>query len=403
MGIVVLILSGYWFNRRIRGESTGNRRMMWRAVFLYFVFSLILNWYLRDVYGWKYGIPGSDLQKYFEGAQALVNGSSFSDLIRISSSFEVTPLHLGYLAYISFIAITALSPVIFTMEISLQILYLVQAFVAIAAALNIADFFCKSDEDFRLRNRILWMLLLCTSVMQMHALLMRDIWILFFITCLMHECQKKNSSIVRCLVFAAISFLLRYYTLAVTIPILMAYKFKKKKSAAVVSLVAFAVFFVGQAYIDRAASIVGIGWSYHYSFDLYSLAAYILFPSPFSQAYNVQHMNTSYHAVFGGNTEWIYYMLSCWNVYVFPISAYGIYRSIRDGEGVDATLWGMMIINMAMLMCLFYNSSSPRHKLLIVIGIAYFFKKGFEATNSLLKVIYFFSVTIGLIGIFALA
>ena len=129
-----------------------------------------------------------------------------------------------------------------------------------------------------------------------------------------------------------------------------------------------------------------------------------MFPSPFNQAYNVQHLNMGFHAIFGGNTEWIYYLLSCWNVFVFPISFYGIYRSIRDGEAEDAALWGMIIVNIAMMMCLFYNAvSSPRHKLLIVISLAYFFKKGIESVRPILRVIYFFAVALGLIGIFAIA
>ena len=129
-----------------------------------------------------------------------------------------------------------------------------------------------------------------------------------------------------------------------------------------------------------------------------------MFPSPISQAYNVQHMNFGVHAKFGGNTEWIYYLLSCWNVFVFPISFLGIYRSIKDGEAEDAALWGMIIVNIGMLMCLFYNAtSSPRHKLLIVISIAYFFKKGIENMRPIMRVIYFFMVVLGLIGIFALA
>ena len=117
MGILILFLSGYLFNRRIRNEDNRNHMMIWGAVALYFAFSLFLNWYLRVVYGWPHGIPGSDLQRYFNGAEALKNGASISDLVLIDASYEISFSHLGYIAYVIFIAITALSPVVFTLEI----------------------------------------------------------------------------------------------------------------------------------------------------------------------------------------------------------------------------------------------------------------------------------------------
>lgn len=402
MGILVLLVSEYLFNKRIENEKKQDRIMIWGAVLLYFVFSLFLNWYLREVYGWAHGIPGSDLQQYFEGAQALKEGARLSELVRISSSFEVSIAHIGYLAYIVFIAVIAMTPVIFNLEISLQIIYCVQAFAAIAAALNIADFF-NDYEDTRVRNRILWILLLCASILQASAILMRDIWILFFISCLLRECKKTDCSLVKCIFFIALSFVFRYYTLAITLPILLGYKFNKKKTATIALLGVFVAFFVGQELINTIARMVGIGWMFDFHFDLYSMASYIMFPSPISQAYNVQHLNTGFHAIFGGNTEWIYYLLSCWNVFVFPVSAYGIYRSVRDHELEDAALWGMIIVNIAMLMCLFYDAvSSPRHKLLIVFGIAYFYKKGSEAMSQIMRVAFFFMVLFGLIVLFAL-
>jgi hypothetical protein len=408
MGIVILLFSGYLFNKRIQYEKVKDRLMIWGAVFLYFAFSVFLNWYLREVFGWAHGIPGSDLQRYFNGAVALKKGTSISNLVLIDSAYELSFTHLGYIAYVVFVAVTAFSPVIFTLEISLQILYCVQALVAITASLNIADFFVNTEDEngFRntkLRNTVLWAILLCTSVMQMSALLMRDIWILFIISCLLIECKKEKGSIIPSIILIIICTASRYYTLVITIPIFLGYRFNKKKIAAIASLVVFAAFFVGQGYIDYFARIVGIRWAYHYSFDFFSLLSYVMFPNPINQAYNVQHMNTGIHAIFGGNTEWVYYLLSCWNVFVFPISIYGIYRSVRDREGEDAALWGMIIINIGMVMCLFYDAvSSPRHKLLIVISLAYFFKKGIEGLRPLYKVAYLFLVIIGLIMIFAI-
>ena len=400
MGIVVLCFSGALFNKRIKDEEARNRSMIWSAVLLYFIFSLILNWYLRDILGWAHGVPGSDLQKYYDGARLLSQGGRFSDLVNISNTFEVSFSHIGYISYVLFIAITAMTPVIITTEISLQILYCVQGFVAVVSCLNIADFFANKDET-RIRNKVFWMLLLCASVLQMSAILMRDIWIVFFISCLMHECKNDNNTI-KCISLIVVCFLFRTYSVAITIPVLVGYKYNRKKLAAVVSLVVFSAFFIGQDLINVLARMIGVGWMYSFHFDLPSLLTYIMFPNPITQAHSVQHLNTGFHALFGGNTEWIYYMLSCWNVYVFPVCIYGIYRSIKDGESDNAALWGMIVINISMLMCLFYrNVSSPRYKLLIIFGIAYFYKKGTTAMSPIVRLIYFFCILSGLIVVLA--
>lgn len=399
MGIVVLAFALILFKKRIQKETARNQIMLLGVCILYFAFSIFLNWYLKYIYGWEYGIPGSDLRVYFDGAVALKEGNSISYLAKISDSFELSIMHLGYIAYVLYIAITALTPVIITVEFSLQILYCVQCIVAITAALNVADFFCSIDgSNVTVRNRILWMLLLCASVFQMPCLLMRDIWIFFFISLLMMECVRKSGSHIKCIIYIFVCFATRYYTLAITLPIYIAYKLRKKKIAAIGSLAIFAAFFVGQGYISKLAQIVGIRWVFNFHFDLYSLAAFIMFPSPLSQTYNVQHLNMSYHAIFGGNTEWIYYLLSCWNLYVFPMAIYGAIKCLRKERVGDLAVWGMIVVNIAMLVCLFYGgSTSPRHKLLIVISLAFLYKEGSKELSTIERLLFAFAVTIGII------
>lgn len=399
MGIAVLGCALLLFKRRIKDETAYNQLMLCGMLFLYCLFSLFLNWYLGDVYGWEYGIPGSDLRMYYDGAVALNQGASFSQLAKISDSFELSLTHLGYIAYVIFIAITALTPVIFTIKISLQILYCVQCIAAITATLNIADFFCS---NYHIRNRVLWMLVLCASVFQMPCLLMRDIWIFFFISKLMRECKEGQGpcSQVKCWLYIFVCFVTRYYTLAITLPIYVAYKLERKKEAIIGSFAVFAAFFLGQTYISRIAQIVGIKWAFDFHFDLISIVSFILFPSPFSQAHNIQHLNLSYHAIFGGNTEWIYYLLSCWNLYVIPLSVYGATKCLKQKKIADLALWGMIILNIAMLMCLFYGgTSSPRHKLLIVISLAFLYKEGIEKMDVLKRALYFWAISLLIIGI----
>lgn len=403
MGIVILLLSAFLFNRRIKRESAKNRIMIWCAVILYFGISLFINWYFRQVYRWDYGVPGSDLQNYFRAAQALKEGASISDLANINYAFDTSFLHIGYIAYIVFISITVLTPVIVSIDVSLQILYCVQIFVGITAVLNISDFFTDYEEN-HIRNRMFWMLSLCASMWQMSSILMRDIWVIWLISILMNECKRKYSSLFKCIAISLACFAFRSYTIIITAPIILGYKYNKKKLTAFGLLGAFMVFFVGQGLIDSIARIVGIRYGYEYHFTPHMIISWILFPSPISQAYNIQHMNLGYHANFGGNTEWIYYLLSCWNVFVLPVCVYGGYRGVKDGKGEEVFMWGMIMLNIAMLVCLFFGAvSSPRHKLLIIISIAYFFKKGYEAMRPKIRVLYLFLVTLVLVGIFAIA
>lgn len=400
MGVVVLIFALLLFRERIKYETKSNQLMLWGVIFVYFIFSLFLNWYLRDIYGWEYGIPGSDLRMYYDGAVALNQGEPISSLVKINDSFDVSLVHLGYIIYIIFIVITALTPVLFTVEMSLTVLYCIQSVAAITAALNIADFFCNEKGSNNVRNKVLWMLLLCASVFQMQCLLMRDIWILFFISALMQECKKEKGSTIKCYIYIFICFITRYYTLVITLPIYIAYKLGRKKIAAFGSLFVFAAFFVGQRYISEVAQIVGIKWAFDFHFDLFSIAAFIMFPSPLNQAHSVQHLNFGYHAFFGGNTEWIYYLLSCWNLYVFPISIYGAIKCLKKEKIGELALWGMIILNIAMLMCLFFGgTSSPRHKLLIVISLAFLYKEGIEKMDVLKRALYFLVISLLIIGI----
>lgn len=400
MGIFVLGYCCFLFKKRIARETQKNKLMLISALGGYFAFSLFLNWFMRNIYKWEYGIPGSDLQMYFEGAKALKRGVGITNLASVNESFSISLTHLGYIAFIILISSVVMTPVIFNMEFSLQILYCIQAIVGITSVLNIADFFDDSKEK-KIRNKLLWMLLLCAPVFQMSALLMRDIWILFFISCLLLETKKEKCSRLKCYIYMFICFVTRYYTLAITIPIYLAFKCKKKKLAVVLSTLVFATFFLGQGYISSVAQMVGIKWEFGFHFDLYSLFSYIMFPSPISQAYNVQHMSLGYHAMFGGNTEWIYYLLSCWNVFVFPVVGYGVCKSIKKGNAIDVFFWGIIVINIAMLMCLFYNAtSSPRHKLLIIVSLAYFFREGIQETKKITRVIYAIIILLMLLVVF---
>ena len=152
---------------------------------------------------------------------------------------------------------------------------------------------------------------------------------------------------------------------------------------------------MSQPLIDYFAKIFFVFWEYSYNFDIVEMVKYIFFPNIVSQSYNVMHMKNTYHAIFEGNTEWIYFMLSCWNVYIMPLAILGGVQCIRKKQFKQIGLWGVIFINIAMLYGVFYGSvSEPRHKLMIIYPLAFLVSVGIEEMSQRRRVLYFIFVTL---------
>ena len=401
MGILIFIFAAVLFWRRISKTDRKTSLILLFSLVGYIAFSLILNMYLEYQLGWEYGVSGVDLSAYFECAQAIQDGTKLKELADINFRFELRFSNIGYIAYAYFLYLVSFAPTIFSIRFSLQIMYTVQSMAAICAALNIAEFFAPSPDEKKKRNSILAMLLLCVAVSQMAVVLMRDIWIFFFISLLMKYCTSEMPAKWKCIAVILVTTMLRSYSLIITVPIFVAYGLKRKKLSVIISGVFLAVFFAGQFLIDWLAGFMHILWEYSYSFDLMSTVEYILFPNIMTQTANVQHLAHGYHEIFGGNTEWIYYLLACWNVYTFPIMAYGGLCCIKKRRFSDTALWGVMILNIAMLYAVFYSSvSEPRHKIMLIYALAFFFGEGFSKITFTKKVVYILGITLFLLLLF---
>ena len=391
-----------WLKERIKNESPKDKIMILNVTLVYFLFAIFLTWYLREIYGWEYGIPGSDLRMYFNGAQALHSGEGIYDLGKIHNALDYSLIHIGYIGYTLFIWLVVFLPTIINIDISLHILYFIQCILGIITALNIADFFAYLKYNKKIRNTLFLVVAFSVALMQMASLLMRDIWIIFFISMLLYESLKKSRSLTKSLLFIIVLFFLRSYTVIITIPVFLCYILDRPKIALWVSCGSFALFFVGQRFIDFFASYSGVLWTYSYSYDLYSAIAFVLSPSPINQAFNVQNMDFSRYALFGGNTEWIYYLLSCWNVYVIPIALLGIWSSVKNKYYSNLGIWGSIIINLSLLYCAFYEgASSARHKLLLLPSFIFFYSNGIAPLDLSQRILYLIFVIIIFVLIFA--
>lgn len=396
MGIIIFVLAVFLFWKQISKYNTKTRFVLISVLAGYIIFSLILNSYLENVYLWEYGVPGADLTYHFRAAQAISNGVSLNDLGYIADRFVLRPSNIGYIVYAYFLALVSFCPIIISINFSLQIFYAIQSIVAISSALNIAEF--VSQDSRKAEKHTVTMLLVCASVAQMAVVLMRDIWVVFFISLLLNQFRKEQKNHFICIFLIICAAILRSYSIIITVPLYIAYGLKRKKLGVGVSVGVFAAFFLGRSVIDELANYMSILWKYSYNIDVGALIEYVFFPSILTQSHNVQHMVTGFHANFGGNTEWIYYILACWNCFVYPIVVYGILQLIKERRFSDTALWGLSVANIVMLYGIFYSSvSEPRHKLLLIYALAFFFAKGISKMKPVTKFCYFAGVTVLLI------
>ena len=249
------------------------------------------------------------------------------------------------------------------------------------------------------------MLFSCVCIAQAASVLMRDIWIFYFISLLLHECKPTGHARKSvCIFLIIITTILRIYTLIITLPIFIGYGLKKKKLAVFSTLGGCLLFFVGQVVIQQLAVFMNILWEYDFTFNLQNMIEFMFFPNILTQTAAIQNMATGYHALFGGNCEWIYYLLACWNVFAMPIVAYGGIQCIRQRKWSDFFLWGLILLAVCLLYAVFYdNVSEPRHKLMLIYSYCFFFAEGITKMRKKAKLIYLFLFLLVIIFILAFA
>lgn len=399
MGIFLLAGALILFENQVKKNGPKAAYVLNLALVVYIVFSIILNDYLQYVYGWEYGVAGVDLKAHFEGARALAEGTRIIDLHNVAYRFEISFSGITYILYALLVKIVSFSPVIISYRVSLHLMYTLQMIVAVLAADNLCTLFRKEKEKYN--YILLFVILSCVCVAQQASILMRDIWVFYFLTLLFKNSFDSRKDIIVGILILSACAVFRFYTVILTIPFFVWKITKRIKVGVIASFAILAFFLAGQQLIYTFAIAFGIKWKFDFNFNIESIVRYFLFPNIMTQTHNVQHMSTNYHAIFGGNTEWIYYMLSCWNVYVYPLACYGIFKTFTNrkkiGEGI---IWLCQIINIGLLYSVFYDSvSEPRHKLLIVFGIFYFFNEGIKKIRKKTIIIYSFAVIIFLMGV----
>ena len=401
MGILIFLGIFAYFIIFLKKLDTKAKKNLVVALIVVLIYSLFLNFYLENIMGWKYGIPGADLKHYFDAAKSLHNGRSVDSLKYIWNVFDNKISHSGYMIYVYFIYFVSFFPVIISYGFSIKLVYFIQCIISVLSAYNVACFF---EDDNKYKYNVFWAFLLNIGILEMSSVLMRDIWIVFFISLLLIESKKEKSSIIKSFLFIIGAFLIRNYTLLITIPIFVAYILKKRKAAIVISGVFFLIFFFGQSLIQQLAQWAIILWDYNFKFDVNNIFKFLFYPNPVNQVENtLKGLDMHYHAIHGGNTFWQYLLLSIWNLVIYPFSIYGIYMNIKKRENLDWVIWILIIMNIVLIYSVFYNGiSEPRHKLMILYSMMYFYDYGIKNISIYLRWGYYIFVAIFICLIFVI-
>lgn len=402
MGILILGVFIVYFERKIKRNDS--KTILWlHAVLLCFIIlSVILNSYLEHVCGWQYGVAGADLTAHFNGAKALSEGIDLKDLDKIAYRFEISLSGLSYIIYALILKWISFSPIIISYRFSLQVFYTIQLILAVLSVDNICHLF--ENEKKKYNYILLLTVSSCVCILQQASILMRDIWVFYFLTCFFSLKYINKKDIVKSIILLVICFLMRNYTVLITLPFFVWKVSKKIKLGVMTSFAILLVFIFGQNLIGGLAKTYGIRWEFGFNFNFLSILKYILFPNILSQTYNVQHASTYQYSCLGGNTEWIYYILSVWNIYIYPLVAYGIYIVFTKKKKIEeGIIWLLQIVNIGLIYSVFYNSmSEPRHKLLILFGLIFFFNEAVLAIKKKILIVYYLLVSLIILLMFAM-
>ena len=388
MGIIILLLFIYYFEKKIKHNDSKTILWLHLILFLYFLFSLFLNYYLEHFCGWRYGVAGVDLTAHFNGAEALSKGHSINELYKIAHRYEISISGFPYILYAYILRIVSFTPVIISYKFSLQFMYVIQLILAVLSVDNICKIFPNSKN--RYNYVLLFTVATCVCITQQASILMRDIWAFYILTCFYSLDYKTKRTIIRALFLMLLAFIFRNYTILITLPFFIWKLSSNIKLGVISSLMILLMFIFGQSIISGLAVTYGIKWEFGFNFNFIAIIRYILFPNFITQTHNVQHPSLSQYSSFGANTEWIYYILSIWNLYVYPLVAYGIYKVFKEKDKIEeGIIWFSQIINIGFIYNVFYNSvSEPRHKLLILFGLLFFFNEAILKIKKINLVLY---------------
>lgn len=329
--------------------------------------------------GWEYGIPGADMQNYFQAALAINNGK-WSELAVISPLY-FSQIKFGTLTYFLFSMLTAvlLRIPIVDYQITLYFIYVSFLLICILACINVAKLLGKN----KIESCHLFFSLFCFGLIFAAYRLLRDVLLFYIITVTLlyikNNGKEKNKYIS--IILMLVCIVMRPYTILIVLPFYMVNCIKSKRVLIYVTLIPMILIFFNDVF-SIILPYFNITWNLSY-FDTREVINFLLFPNIFNQSRLLLNWNSvphSFRYVAGCDLPGMYYAMSLWNFFIYPMVFIGVLYRIKDRIR-DKVLWTSILMNISIIYSILYNMKSgieTRHKIMILIPLVYFAGEGVE-------------------------
>lgn len=403
MAIIILSLILVLFIKRINQENVKTQKVVYLFLFLYLMF-LIAYWYtMQSVYGWKYGIAGSDMLRYFEGANMIKDGYSYGLKSIYWFNRDISGLsYYGYIMYLYFIYFIIYLPQIFTPDVGIFLIKFIQILLMLLSAINIKRYYINimDNNDIKINknsNIIIIIILTFIGIPFTAIRLLRDTFLFYIITEILIINERRISNIIKNIIFCLLSLLLliiRSYSLIIVVPLYFLSKKNDKKSTVISLIICIGVTIL--PLVLRFIPVNLFGGFFISEFGLIeisyvNLLRFIFTPTISTTVKGLINSNNLISNYEGGYLPIIYFLVSVWIIFFIIIIIAGCFKLFNKNKKLFYNLI-INIINISLIYSFIYGGNNePRHKIMLLIPlsiiIAYYYDT-FRARKYLKLLLY---------------
>lgn len=404
MVIILMLLIGlstlYSDLKQIAKED---RYKVWIMFFLYICVMIYYTSYInKQPFSFGYGIPGADMLAHYRGAEAIAKGASWSELAAVASRFESIGISsIGYFLYTSFISLCIFFLPIFPTGVNIYLVYVFQILVSLDACLRFSLLISPENKSTKAIH-IFMMLALCAPYMVQAFQLMRDVYYMWAIISMLmivsrsrqehladSNMNTKSMNRIKICILLISSVVLRFYSLILTIPLMLYYS-DKKKLAVYVVLAEIGILLLGTNIVNLVKDIIGLPWNLSPP-DLAESVKFLFFPSITNQSRYLWHWKQYFGNridISGCNVPGVYYAMAVWNIWVLPLAIVGFVTQWKEKKK-ENLIWVGILLSVVMIYSITYDSIDTRHKFFMSLSMCYLAFEGIETINKWFPLLFY--------------
>lgn len=373
MSLIILFILLYIFKKKLTNIDSKIVPMFVGFIIIYVIYLFQMWNYNQNILGWEHGIAGSDMLNFFEAASLIKDKDTYLLGWHFSSGFS----GIGYRLYAYFVYIMLYLPIIISIDVNIFIMLVCQQIMVMIGVLNVFEFYSVRFENDKKRSWIIIPILLLNFCLPYTSnRLLRDNFIFFLMSYLLIvqiRVKDRFYSSVLSIVIIFLLFIIRSYTIIVSVPLYILNK-NQKKSLLISILVTILLLLLPLYY--HYIPLVHKGISYKGA-DLFEILKWILTPNYFNQLKLIINSNSNYLDI---NT-FTYFLISIWNMFFIPISILPLFKNNR--KKLDLYTLAIGIINVAIIYSVVYGGlMEPRHKVMAIINQSILSANGFKYIYS---------------------